>query len=189
MSCVLYYSNYCSHSKNILLKLSKSDIKSDIHFLSIDKRFKTEDKVYLILENGDKILLPKNVTKVPALMLLNRNNKILFGQDIHKHFDVLIKNSTELKNTDTRTAIMEPQSYSMEDSSGFVKSDMFSFVDMTPEELGAKGNGGTRMMYNYSNLNSNDKINTPPEDYTPNKVNAEDIKKYEDAREVSVPRN
>jgi hypothetical protein len=188
MSRVLYYSNYCSHCKNILLKLSKSDIKSDIHFLCIDKRFTIEDKVYLILENGDKILLPKNIIKVPALMLLNRKNEVLFGNDIHNHFDVLIKNSTELKNMDTRTAIMEPESYSMEDSSGFVRSDMFSFVDMTPEQLSAKGNGGTRMMYNYSNLNNNDKIHTPAEDYTPNKVNAEDIKKYEEARTASVPR-
>ena len=189
MSRVLYYSNYCGHCKNILLKLSKSDIKSDIHFLCIDKRFVIEDKVYLILENGDKILLPKSIVKVPALMLLNRKNEILFGDDIHKHFDVLIQNSTQIKNIDPRTATMEPESYSLGDSSGFVKSDMFSFVDMTPEELGAKGNGGTRMMYNYSTINMNEKIHTPPEDYTPNKVNADDIKKYEEARAASVPRN
>ena len=95
----------------------------------------------------------------------------------------------ELKNVDPRTATMEPESYSIGDSSGFVKSDMFSFVDMTPQELAAKGNGGTRMMYNYSTINMNEKIHTPPEDYTPNKVNADDIKKYEEARAASVPRN
>ena len=36
MSCVLYYSNYCSHSKNILIKLSNTDIKSDQKVLTID---------------------------------------------------------------------------------------------------------------------------------------------------------
>lgn len=180
MSSVLYYSNHCGHCKSILIKLSNSSLESDIHFLCIDKRFKIDNKIYLMLESGDKILLPPNVNKVPALMLLNKNNKVLFGDDIHNHFDVLLRNTESVKQM--RTNELEPQSYSMKDGSGFVKSDVYSFLDMSPEELSAKGNGGTRMMYNYASLNHNEKINTPPEDYKPNKVDEKDIKAYEEER-------
>ena len=181
MSRVLYYSNQCPHCKNILIKLSRSEIKSDVHFLCIDKRFEIDGKIYLILENGDKILLPKNIVKVPALMLLNKNNVVLFGKEIDDHFNVILKNTQEIQVS--RNTEMEPQSFSMGDAQGFVKSDIFSFIDSTPEELGAKGTGGTRLMYNYAALDANETINTPPEDYKPNKVDEEEIKKYRDDRE------
>ena len=182
MSRVLYYSNYCSHCKNILLKLSNTEIKSNIHFLNIDKRFKIEDKVYIILENGDKILLPKEVTKVPALMLLYRKNEIIYGEEIHKHFDLLLENEKIKTMGDPRTAQTEPQCFSMDDAHGFVKSDVYSYLDLSAEELGAKGSGGTRNMYNYSGINDNNKIYTPPEDYKPNKVDESEIEKYREER-------
>ena len=180
MSSVLYYSNHCAHCKNILSMLSKSTIKSDIHFLCIDKRFKIDDKIYIILENGEKILLPNTITKVPSLMLLSRNNETLFGDDIQNHFNVLINNTKTIE--DSRQEIMEPQSYDLINMQGFVKSDNYSFVDMSPEELGAKGNGGTRRMYNYASLNGTERINTPEEDYKPNKVDENEIKKYSEER-------
>ena len=182
MSRVLYYSNYCSHCKNILTKLSNTKIKSDIHFLCIDKRFKIEDKIYILLENGDKILLPSEVSKVPALMLLYRNNELIYGDDIHKHFDMVIQTEHVEKMGDPRTAKLEPESFSMNDVHGFVKSDVFSYLDMTAEELGAKGNGGMRNMYNYGSINGNEKIYTPPEDYKPNKVDESEIQKYQEER-------
>ena len=40
MSTILYYSNYCEHSRKLLQSLSKTDIKKDIHFICIDKRVK-----------------------------------------------------------------------------------------------------------------------------------------------------
>ena len=50
MSCVLYYSNYCGFSKNILTKLSRSNIKSDIHFLCVDKRVISDNKTYIVFD-------------------------------------------------------------------------------------------------------------------------------------------
>ena len=72
--------------------------KDDIHFLSIDKRKRKGDEVYIVLENGSEILLPKNITKVPSIMLLNRNNKVLEGEDVQKHFDLMI----DAKKTHTK---------------------------------------------------------------------------------------
>lgn len=182
MSRVLYYSNFCSHCKNILVKLSNTDLKNNIHFLNIDKRFKMDDKVYIILENGEKILLPNEVSKVPALMLLYKNNEIIYGEDIHKHFDLMLENDKMKTMGDPRTSEIEPQCFSMSDAHGFVKSDVYSYLDLSSEELGAKGNGGTRNMYNYSGINSNNKIYTPPEDYKPNKVDEDEMKKYQEKR-------
>jgi hypothetical protein len=51
-----------------------------------------------------------------------------------------------------------------------VTSDNFSFLDQTSDELSAKGNGGLRQMYNYATVDFHDKINTPAEDYVPDKI-------------------
>ena len=83
---------------------------------------------------------------------------------------------------DPRVSEIEPQSFSMNDVHGFVKSDVYSFLDMTSEELGAKGSGGMRNMYNYGNINVNEKIYTPTEDYKPNKVDESEIQKYQEKR-------
>ena len=186
MSSVLYYSNYCSHSKSILAKLSRSSIKSEIHFLCIDKRVSENGKLYIILEDGSKILLPNGITKVPALLLLYKNNEILFGKDVHDFFDLKLKNVEEIKRVDPRTDKIEPESFSLNDISGSVHSDNFSFVDMSINDLSAKGNGGMRMMYNYSGLNDSDKIHTPEEDYKPNKVDDSQIKKYQEERAAAI---
>ena len=62
MSSILYYSNFCDHSKKIIQVLSKSKINKDIHFICIDKRISENNETYIILENGQKIILPK-ITK------------------------------------------------------------------------------------------------------------------------------
>ena len=38
MSLALYYSKYCDHCKELLLQLSRTQIKKDIHFICIDQR-------------------------------------------------------------------------------------------------------------------------------------------------------
>ena len=80
MSCILYYSKYCEVSKKYLQLLSKSNIQSDIHFICIDKRVKdSNNKTYIILDDGQKIILPENITKVPALLLLHQGNNVIVG--------------------------------------------------------------------------------------------------------------
>ena len=73
MSSILYYSNFCEHSKKLLQTIGKTNIQQEIHFISIDKRIKdANNKIYIILENGQKIIMPENVNRVPALLLLNQ---------------------------------------------------------------------------------------------------------------------
>ena len=87
MSSILYYSNFCEPSKKLLQTVSKTGVAKDIHFICIDKRIKDSNgKVFIVLQNGQKIIMPENVTKVPALLLLNQNYKVVYGDQIYQHF-------------------------------------------------------------------------------------------------------
>ena len=184
MSSILYYSNFCKHSSNIIQILSRSTVKNDIHFVCIDKREKMADgQIALILENNQKVILPTQITEVPALMLLNQNYRVIFGDDILKFLEPRQERQTQA----TPMVNNEPSAFSLSGGGALgVVSDQFSFLDMTSDDLSAKGNGGTRQMYNYATLDLNDKINTPDEDYTPNKVGDSDLQKYENARNSEI---
>ena len=82
MSSVLYYSKYCDNCKKLLYEIGKTKIQKNIHFLSIDKRVQKAEKWYIVLDNGKQIFLPPNIVKVPSLLLLNKGNKILIGDDV-----------------------------------------------------------------------------------------------------------
>jgi hypothetical protein len=150
MSCILYYSKYCEVSKKYLQLLSKSDIQKDIHFICIDKRIKdSNNKTYIILENGQKIILPENITKVPALLLLNQGYQVLYGEQIIQYLKP--KQQQEIKQATQNN--MEPMAFSLS-GGGNIVSDQYSFLDQNAEDLKADGNGGMRQMHNYVDLNT-----------------------------------
>jgi hypothetical protein len=153
MSCILYYSKYCEVSKKYLQLLSKSDYQKDIHFICIDKRIKeSNNKTFIILENGQKIILPENVTRVPALLLLTKGYQVLYGEQILEY----LKPKQELEVRRATQNNMEPMAFSFGGGGGFsdIVSDQYSFLDQAPEDLEAKGNGGMRQMHNYVDLNT-----------------------------------
>jgi hypothetical protein len=160
MSSILYYSNFCEHSKKLLQVLSKSQVSKDLHFICIDKRTKGSDnKIYIVLESGQKIVMPENVTNVPALLLLNQNYTVLYGDAIYNH----LKPKQEVITRQATSNNMEPMAFSL--GGGCVVSDQFSFLDMDSEELNTKGNGGMRQMHNYVPLNYSDAISTPTDEH------------------------
>ena len=163
MSSILYYSNYCDHSKNLLQNISKNNFKKDMHFICIDKRMKdTNNKTYIILENGQKIIMPENINRVPALLLLNKGYQVLYGESILQHFQ-------PTQEMDVKIATMnnlEPSSFSLGGGGMFggIVSDHYSFLDMNNDDLSAKGSGGARQMHNYVDLYYSDKITTSQND-------------------------
>jgi len=170
MSCILYYSKYCEVSKKYLQLLSKSNYQKEIHFICIDKRIKeANNKTFIILENGQKIILPENVTRVPALLLLTQGYQVLYGEQILEY----LKPKQEVEVRKATQNNMEPMAFSFGGGGGFsdIVSDQYSFLDQAPEDLEAKGNGGMRQMHNYVDLNTafsgqvsqhdnNDELNT-----------------------------
>jgi hypothetical protein len=156
MSSILYYSNYCEPSKKLLQTITKTQNAKDIHFICIDKRTKdpSSGKMFIILQNGQKLIMPENVTKVPALLLLNQNYKVIYGDEIYQHLRPQVKQ--EIKQATKNN--MEPNNFQDGFSafSGFgggVASDNYSFLDQSDTELSVKGDGGLRQMHNYVALN------------------------------------
>ena len=167
MSSILYYSNFCEHSKKLLQPLSRTNLSKDIHFICIDKRVKESDgKVYIILESGQKIIMPENVEKVPALLLINDNFKVIYGDNIKNYLkpnqEVVLKESTNNN--------MEPMAFSLGNAGlfGGVVSDNYSFLDMDSNSLEAKGDGGLRQLHQYATLHERDtngNIATPKDEH------------------------
>ena len=165
MSCILYYSNFCNHSKSIIQTLSKTNLAKDIHFICIDKRVKEDNKTYIILENGQRIILPETVNRVPALLLLNNNYEILYGEGILNFF----KPKQEVAVQQATNNNIEPMAFSFGGGSASaygIMSDNYSFLDMNSDELSAKGNGGVRQMHNYVHTTymDNNSIYTPADE-------------------------
>tara|TARA_X000000368_G_scaffold396513_1_gene364861 strand:- start:1642 stop:2211 length:570 start_codon:yes stop_codon:yes gene_type:complete len=181
MSSVLYYSKYCENCKKLLYELGKTKIQKDIHFLSIDKRINRGNSVYIILDNGNEIFMPPNIISVPTLLLLNKGNKLLVGDDVNNFFKPQIMG----EKTQAVLSNMEPLAFSGYEM-GTSMSDCYSYLDQTPDEMNAKGEGGLRQMHSFVQLNHTDRIETPPEDYEPDKVGQVDMGKLQAAREAEI---
>ena len=188
MSCIIYYSNHCDKSKAVLSALSKSRVQDDIHFLCIDKRVKAANGSgawHIVTESGEKVLLPPQVNRVPALLLLNKGHMVLYGEQILQHFqpkNVALNNEATNFNG-------EPNSFSLgrESMGGFgVASDNYSFLDQSADELSAKGNGGMRQLYNYATIDVVDKIETPPDNYSPDKVGSVSLEQLQQKRNLDI---
>lgn len=119
--------------------------------------------MYIILENGQKIIMPENVTRVPALLLLNQGFNVLYGEAILQH----LKPKQEVEVRQATKNNMEPSAFSFGGGFSDIVSDQYSFLDQDTESLKATGNGGMRQMHNYVDLNyvDNANINTPADDH------------------------
>tara|TARA_A100001015_G_C14860794_1_gene660262 strand:- start:446 stop:994 length:549 start_codon:yes stop_codon:yes gene_type:complete len=178
MSSILYYSNFCENCGQLLSKISKSDVKKNIHFICIDKRIEKNGSIYVVLENNQQIVLPNTITSVPSLLLINNNYRVLTGNEILEFLKPVEKVATQ-KATNFNG---EPSAFAIDTGFSGVVSDNFSFLDQNSDDLSAKGDGGMRQLYSYATINHNDTIETPPDDFVPDKVNEESYKNYEKAR-------
>jgi hypothetical protein len=163
MSSILYYSNFCEHSKKLLQTISKANITNDLHFICIDKRVRDNNgKMFIVLENGQQIIMPENVNRVPALLLLSHGFQVLYGESILQHLRPKQEAAVRVATHNN----LEPMSYSFGNGGfGDIVSDNYSFLDQDPDSLMAKGNGGARQMHNYVDLNYSDTINTPTDEH------------------------
>ena len=171
MSCILYYSNFCQHSKKLLGHVAKLSLGNEIHFICIDKREVNNGKTFIILNDGNKIIMPENVSKVPALLLLNNNYKVLYGDSIYHYIQTLItksndngSNSNKVNMPSTNAVNSEPSCFSFSNS-GFICSDNYSFLELDADALGTKGNGGMSQMHSYVALNDQTSIPTPSDEF------------------------
>lgn len=182
MSEVLYYSKNCEKCQKLLQQISKSVIKDKIHFVCIDNRKIKQGRVFIILENNQEIMLPPKVDRVPALLLIN-NNQIIFGDNIYNY----LKPEENIIDKTIKNSNVEPDCFSFNGfSSSNIASDNFSFLDQNNDSMLAQGDGGLRQLYNYSTISSNQKIETPPDDYAPDTIGNVSLDKLQQERNISI---
>ena len=170
---VLYYSNYCKHSQELLKLLQKQGLINNLELINIDYRYIKDNITYLKLQNNQAVPLPPMINCVPTLCLMP-NYEILSGSKIINYFKPIHDNISQERDT----LNMEPNPYCLDKEtigSYGVSSDNFSFYDSNQDELSASGNGGMRQMYNYAsieNINSHDEtIYTPQDEGREKKIN------------------
>ena len=180
---IVIYSNYCKNSKKILQSLAKTNLREKISFISIDNRRidpKTNQNV-ILLENGKSVIMPPNLVYVPALLLVSDKYKLLLGDQIIEHLRPHIIESGVVKTNG------EPQCYDFNQVSSGVMSESFTFYDMTPDDLSAKSNSNRRPMYNYVSAKTDElTIQTPPDNYSPNKIGDVTIENLQQKRQQDL---
>ena len=177
---VLYYSNYCNFCKELLTNITKSDVKKDIYFICIDKRVKKNGLIYIQLENGKEIKLPDIIKTVPTMILFSRGNLQLEGNGIYNYINTKEKERNVIRD--------EPDAFSL--NFDCISSDTYSFIDTEPDQMNAKGNGGSMQMHNYVDISYADNITTPPENYVSNRITSSDenvLNNYMKQRENELP--
>jgi hypothetical protein len=80
----------------------------------------------------------------------------------------------------------EPLAFSMNNSGFGVTSDNYSFLDQDADSLSAKGNGGMRQQHHYATLDYNINIDTPPENYQPDKIGPISMEQLQQKRNKDI---
>lgn len=166
---ILYYSNYCKFSKKLISLFSRNKtIKESISFICIDNRTIDEktNQVFIVLENGSKIVKPPNLHSVPALLLIKEKYNILYGDEIiDKLRPIIISETQEAEQHNG-----EPLSFQFNNNNTVV-SEKYTYYNLSSEELSAKGVGSRRNLQNYVSVNQDIiTIKTPDDTYKPDKV-------------------
>lgn len=179
MEYILYYSLFCKHSTNILQYIQCLPFKDKVRFINLDKRFDKNGTLYVKLDNGKEIEVPKSITSVPSMILLNRGNQVVQGENE-------IKKEMEKKSSvQSISQQKDPESFSINSVSSDICSDRFSFLDMDIESLSAKGQGGLRQMHSYVKLDEVITIETPPDTEIQSSVPEDALKKKEQERNLN----
>jgi len=133
----------------LLTTLKKTKLQNEIHFICLDNRICENGKTYNVLPNGQKLIMPISITAVPALFLI-ASCKTLYGADIINY----LKPEYQSKLEQATQGNVVPSNFAFASGGNNVVSDTYSFLDQSPSELAAEGNGGQRQMYNYNQIGS-----------------------------------
>jgi hypothetical protein len=171
---VLYYSNNCKHCQKLLAHLAKIGVLEKYNFICIDRRSVDPNtrQVSITLDRGVKASLPPNVSRVPTLLLVNQKFTAIIGDEIYNYVNANVKKDQDPNNLAVENG-GEPIGYILSPSSGGVNiiSETYTMYNAPPEELSAKGTGGTRQMHNYVSVSRDPaSIQTPQDQSSKNQL-------------------
>ena len=176
MPNIIYYSSNCDNCIKLLNTIGNKKLENTLYF-SVDTRETVNNQTFLILENGSRVLLPINITKVPSLLLIDdktNKNTVKMGIEIYDYL-----NLNKQENVKEELEHEDISAFTLGGRMDNVVSDTFSYLSTAANDLLAEGAGGLEQLHNYSTLDMIHKINTPPDNYTPNKI-SNDGKSLED---------
>ena len=90
-SPLFYYSTFCKHSEEILRYISHSTIKDSIHFMNVDNRYNIKGDTYIRIQDKYDVMLPQQIKAVPSLVLPDKGNEVVFGNEIKEYIFNLCK--------------------------------------------------------------------------------------------------
>jgi hypothetical protein len=176
---ILYYSNHCNNCKDLLKELSGSEISKAIHFLCIDSRVQENGNTYLVLPNGKRMILPPNIVRVPTLLSIQENGRLISGMEIKQYLKSRITESVKVATQEQ----MEPSAFSFSGGISSIVSDNYSFLDMDASDLSAEGNGGMRQLHSYVSVNDMAAISAPAESQGTRQENSGKMPSVENLRQ------
>jgi len=181
---ILYYSNFCKHSQHILQYLVKMQLTAQLSCICIDKRTRdvNNNQIYIVLENGQKINMPPNLTHVPSLLCVKKNYTLVTGDAILDYLASVYGQGQGQGNG--RGAVLpsrvhqqppEPSAYSLTNSTSNsnILSESYTNYALSHEELSSKGQSANRPLHNYVAVDHQITIYTPTDDYKPDKVSTD----------------
>jgi hypothetical protein len=187
MKYILYYSNNCNSSKNVLYSLSRNYNAKDICYICIDKRVRNQDGTRsVVLDNGQLVPLPPNISHVPSLMLLNNGFNIIQGDG--PILGELLPKGQNNVNSLGGFDNAEPMAFSSSEMNGM--SDNYSYIGLDATQMSAQGNGGLAMMHGFAHIDHVDYIQTPQENQGKGgggQMDMERIKRERDSQ-IQMPR-
>jgi hypothetical protein len=151
--------------------LVKAGLSEKMNFICIDKRIRDPktNQIIILFENGKQMPMPPNIQSVPSLLVADRKYQLVLGDDIINHYQPRAKDMQDKATKQNG----EPMAFQLIPANNgmSIVSEQYTFYDMTPEELSAKGKSDRRQMYNYVAASEGVlTINTPPDTYRPDKV-------------------
>lgn len=171
MPDIIYYSSNCKNCIKLLNEIGNKKIENTLYF-SVDTRESINNQTFLILENGSRVLLPINITQVPSLLIIDEKsnkNTLKVGKEIYDYLE-LTNNTNIMKKKDE----IDIKTYELIGKRDAIISDTFSYLSTSADDLLAEGSGGLEQIHNYSTLDALHSINTPPDNYTPNKISTDE---------------
>jgi hypothetical protein len=147
---IIFYSNFCTYSKEIINQISKTPINDNILYVCVD---------------DDNIQLPNFVTAVPTIYLVEKK-RIVVDESIPKWIQEQVSKPEETKSDDIQAYFGSSNSSYGSSFSSLDNTDDKPFVSsftylgeehkiVTPEETGDSSNTSSRDSTNQSGI-SND---------------------------------
>lgn len=149
---ILFYSQYCSHCKDVINILAKSSVNTSIKYVCTDsrlvqKQFPFIDTVPTLVVGGtNNIIVGKKIVDWIKFSAMSTESK---GNVDPKENQKVVQNNCDDNNA------QEPIAWHGDEMNSF--SDNYSFIGI---DTSAEGNGGNSIAHNFEFLNDNNLISS-----------------------------